>query len=77
MTASSGPSSASKRPAFASKQLGYRMVSCVPWKVLMRASSCLCRSWVCGGGVEGTEGWKKAGRYEVRRGGRLVNTAAG
>lgn len=41
MTASSGPSRASNSPALASKQLGYRIVSSVPWKALMRPSSCL------------------------------------
>lgn len=39
----------------ASKQEGNRMVSCVPWNALMRASSCLCRSYACGGcGVHST-----------------------
>ena len=45
-TASSAVSKASKSPALASKQLGYRIVSSVPWKAEMLASSCLWMSWV-------------------------------
>ena len=46
MTASSGPSSVSKRPPLASKHEQYRMVSSVPRNSASRRSSSLWISWV-------------------------------
>ena len=46
MTASSGPSRVSNRPALASKQLGNRMVFSIPRNSLRRASRRLWGSWV-------------------------------
>tara|TARA_B110000285_G_C14949232_1_gene525895 strand:+ start:453 stop:683 length:231 start_codon:yes stop_codon:yes gene_type:complete len=46
ITASSEVKIASKRPAFASKQEGYKIVSSNLWKLEITDSSSLCLSWV-------------------------------
>lgn len=45
ITASSAPSNTSKIPAFASKQLAYKMESSFPWNFASFSSNSLCKSW--------------------------------
>ena len=44
ITASSGPSKTSNNPAFASKQLAYKMVSSLLWNLDIFSSNSLCKS---------------------------------